>query len=196
MVRKRTTPNRSRTSFEKARGSALARLREGLDLRWTPPSEHVFPKWLLNRYRLWDAQLTLLDGTSISYRKIKIPSCKTCNGVYLGALERRIEDAVRGGYEVFKRLPRGVVFQWLTKIFFQILYLEMRLAMDVRDLNRGTILTTEFLDEFRLEHALLNSVRVPVRVSSPPPWSCSSCRLRCQGRERRISISSTTSMDK
>jgi hypothetical protein len=137
----------------------------------TRTSEHVFPKWLLNRYRLWDGQLTLLNGSSISYRKVKIPSCKTCNGVYLGALERRIEDAVRGGYEAFRRLPRAVLFQWLTKIFFQILYLEMRLAMDIRNPNSGTILTPELLDEFRLEHALLNSVRVPVRVTSPPPWS-------------------------
>jgi hypothetical protein len=36
MVRKRTTP-KGRTSFEKARSRALGRLREGLDLRWTPP---------------------------------------------------------------------------------------------------------------------------------------------------------------
>jgi hypothetical protein len=28
---------RDRKAFEKARRSALARLREGLDLRWTPP---------------------------------------------------------------------------------------------------------------------------------------------------------------
>lgn len=137
----------------------------------TRTSEHVFPKWLLDRYRLWDAQLALLNGSPIPYRRIRIPCCKTCNGVYLGALERRVENAVRGGYRLFRRLPPGVVFQWLTKIFFQILYMEMRLAMDVRDPSRGTILTPEFLDEFRLEHALLNSVRIPVRVSTPPPWS-------------------------
>lgn len=38
MVRKRATPKPSRTSFETARNRALARLREGLDLRWTPPT--------------------------------------------------------------------------------------------------------------------------------------------------------------
>jgi hypothetical protein len=37
---KRTTP-KSRTSFDKARCRALARLREGLDLGWTPPTSPV-----------------------------------------------------------------------------------------------------------------------------------------------------------
>jgi hypothetical protein len=137
----------------------------------TRTAEHVFPKWLLDRYRLWDAQLALLNGSLIPYRKIQIPCCKACNGIHLAALERRVEKAVAGGYRTFRRLPPAVVFQWLTKIFFQILYMEMRLAMDVRDPSRGTILTPGFLDDFRLEHALLNSVRMPVRVSPPPPWS-------------------------
>jgi hypothetical protein len=137
----------------------------------TRTAEHVFPKWLLNRYRLWDERLTLLNGTSMSYRRIRVPSCKRCNGRFLGSLERRVEQAVRGGYETFKRLPRQVIFQWLTKVFFQILYLEMRLAKDVAVPDRGTILTPEFVDEFRLEHVLLNSVRVPVRIAGAPPWS-------------------------
>jgi hypothetical protein len=101
----------------------------------------------------------------------RIPCCTTCNVTYLGALERRVESAVRGGYREFRRLPRAVMFQWLTKVFFQILYLEMRLAVDVKDPTRGTILTPEFVDDFRLEHLLLNAVRIPVHVSAPQPWS-------------------------
>lgn len=133
--------------------------------------EHVFPKWLLNRFELWDARLSLLNGTDIPYRSIRVPSCKTCNGVYLGAIERRVERAVSSGYDAFKRLPKTVVFQWLTKIFFQILYLEMRLAADVKNPSAGTILNADFVEQFRLEHMLLNSVRIPTRIHGEPPWS-------------------------
>jgi hypothetical protein len=78
---------------------------------------------------------------------------------------------VNSGYEEFRRLPRGIVFQWVLKIFFETLYLEMRLAADVRNPSGGTILTPRFLEDYRLEHALLNSARVPVRVGKPLPWS-------------------------
>ena len=37
MSRKRPTPGRHRVSFYKTRSRALARLRDGLDRRWTPP---------------------------------------------------------------------------------------------------------------------------------------------------------------
>lgn len=134
-------------------------------------AEHVFPKWMLNRYGLWDAELTLLNGSSISYRQVKIPCCRICNGIYLSALEHCVESAVSAGYRAFRRLPQGVIFQWLSKIFFQILYLEMRLAINVKKPRSETILSQEFVDQFRLEHLLLNSVRVPVHISKPMPWS-------------------------
>jgi len=133
--------------------------------------EHVFPKWLLNKYDLWDGALSLLNGSVIRYRQIRIPCCRTCNGVHLSALEGRLERAVNDGYKAFRLLPRGVLFQWVLKIFFEILYLEMRLAADVRNPSGGTILTAQFLEDYRLEHALLNSVRLPVRVAKPLPWS-------------------------
>ena len=137
----------------------------------TRTTEHVFPKWLLNRYRLWDQRMNLLNGSSLSYRQIRVPSCKRCNGVFLGSLERRVEAAVRGGYHEFNRLPRPVVFQWLMKVFFQILYLEMRLATDVADPDGDTILTPEFVEQFKLEHLLLQLLCFPVKVAKPPPWS-------------------------
>ena len=88
----------------------------------TRTAEHVFPKWLLNRYGLWDHRISLLNRTDISYRQVRVPSCKRCNNVFLGALERRVRRAVEGGYEAFNTLSRPVIFQWLTKIYFQILY--------------------------------------------------------------------------
>ena len=41
--------------------------------------EHIYPKWLQNKFDLWDKQLILLNGTGINYRNLKIPCCKRCN---------------------------------------------------------------------------------------------------------------------
>lgn len=63
----------------------------------TRTSEHVFPKWLLNRFDLWDSEFNLQNGTAIRYRQIRVPCCQTCNGSYLSSLESRIEQALDGG---------------------------------------------------------------------------------------------------
>ena len=151
----------------------------------TRTTEHIFPKWLLNRFELWDQRLTLLNGTSLPYRRVRVPCCTLCNGVYLGSLERRVRTAVEGGYDIVRTLPRTVLFQWLTKIFFQILYMEMRLAADVRDPKQGSILTPEFVDNFRLEHVLLNSVRVPVELAGTLPWSIFVFATQCASDNRK-----------
>ena len=41
--------------------------------------EHIFPKWLQNKFRLWNQELILLNGTAIKYRRLTIPCCKNCN---------------------------------------------------------------------------------------------------------------------
>jgi hypothetical protein len=137
----------------------------------TRTSEHVFPKWLLNRFDLWDSEFNLQNGTAIRYRQIRVPCCSTCNGSYLSSLESRIEQALDAGYSVFRKLPQGTVFQWLAKIFYQVLYLETRLAHDRTVPKDGPILKPEFLEQLRVLHMLLNSVRIKTRLVGFPPWS-------------------------
>ena len=51
--------------------------------------EHVFPKWLMNDFDLWDQKITLLNQTKINYRQLIIPCCKECNNVYLSKVEKK-----------------------------------------------------------------------------------------------------------
>ncbi len=50
-------------------------------------AEHVFPKWLQNRYDLWNQKIELLNGSLMPYRQLTIPCCEKCNNEHLSSLE-------------------------------------------------------------------------------------------------------------
>jgi len=60
-------------------------------LRGNRTREHVFPRWLQERFGLANQHLTLLNGTLIPYRQLTVPCCQTCNNVYLSKLEKRVQ---------------------------------------------------------------------------------------------------------
>src|SRR6185437_5829167 len=45
--------------------------------------EHVIPRWVQDRFGLWNERLNLLNGSSIPYRQLTVPCCRTCNNVHL-----------------------------------------------------------------------------------------------------------------
>lgn len=132
--------------------------------------EHVFPKWLLNKYNLWNQTLVLLNGTKIQYRQLTIPCCSTCNNEYLANLEREIEKGVNKGYEEFIKIDEVKIFQWMAKIFYGLLFKELSLLFERKDPQKGTITTPELLERYKYLHGFLQSVRIPFYFLYKP-WS-------------------------
>jgi hypothetical protein len=147
-------------------------------------AEHIFPDWLLKKFDLWDERLVLLNRTSIPYREIKIPCCKECNNIHLGKLEAIMERATDGGYEKFSKLPKEKVFLWLQKIFYEMLYLELRLFFDRSDEKKGTIINKEMLETYRMCHLFLQSARINTRFHEPYPWSVFIFKLQKNGQTK------------
>lgn len=133
--------------------------------------EHVFPRWLQRKFNLWNAELNLLNGTSIRYRQLRIPCCRTCNGNYLSPLEQRIRTALGAGVEAFGRLDRAQVYQWLLKMFYGIMFKEMFLLLDRKDALSGPIMPRDFFEDFRTSHGMLQSIRFQTEWLPNPPWS-------------------------
>ena len=52
--------------------------------------EHVYPKWLQNKFNLWNASLILLNNTPIRYKDLTIPCCKRCNGIMSNKIEKSV----------------------------------------------------------------------------------------------------------
>ena len=120
--------------------------------------EHVFPKWLQNRFDLWDQRLDLINLTSIPYRQLTIPCCKNCNNVHLSKIEDAMRAAVASGANAVEKLPASTVYMWLSKIFYGILYRESLLRADRRGENRP-IVPKRVLQELRLHHDFMQGIR-------------------------------------
>ena len=133
--------------------------------------EHVFPRWMQERYRLWDQSIDLLNGTSIQYRQLTIPCCRTCNNEYLSPIERRVGRALEGGAEELRKLGPKTLLLWLGKIFYGLLYKELLLPLDQRDQKEGPIVSSELLEEYKMLHFFLQSARVPIRFEKFFPAS-------------------------
>lgn len=87
--------------------------------------EHVIPKWVQQKYDLWNERLGLLNDTYIPYRRLTIPCCNRCNNERLSTPESIVETAVSSGYDAVVALPKFTLFQWLGKIFVGMLYKEL-----------------------------------------------------------------------
>lgn len=133
--------------------------------------EHIFPKWLLKRFNLWNDKLALINRKTIPYRQVKIPCCKKCNSVHLGKLEKLIEKASKRGYKEFKKIPKQKIFLWLQKIYYQLLYMDLRLFFDPSVKSKGTIIDKETLERYRTCHIFLQATRMKVKFHKPYPWS-------------------------
>jgi hypothetical protein len=120
--------------------------------------EHIFPKWLQNRFKLWNQRIDLINLTNIPYRQLTIPCCKTCNNVHLAKIEDIMRSAVESGPNAVAKLPPSTVYMWLSKIFYGVLYRESLLQADRRG-DKRPIVPKEVLRELRLHHDFMQGIR-------------------------------------
>ena len=121
--------------------------------------EHVIPKWLQHQFNLWDQKIYLLNGTLIPYRFLTIPCCFECNNHYLKPFEDKIKSAFESGYEQFETLDKELLFLWLGKIYFGIMYRELFLNLDRTKPEKGTIINPEYLKSFYSHFLFLQGIR-------------------------------------
>jgi hypothetical protein len=123
--------------------------------------EHVFPKWLQSRFHLWTNRLNLLNRTDILYKSLLIPCCKRCNTVHLSLIENKVRDAVIAGPNAVRALNPLIVYLWMGKIFYGLLYLEHLLPGD-RTRKSKPILPRDVLEELETHHLYLQGTRKPL----------------------------------
>lgn len=121
--------------------------------------EHVFPKWLQNRYDLWNQTLSLLNETTIQYRNLQIPCCSTCNREELSRLENAISAAISSGFEAVATLDKRQLYFWAGKLYFGVLRKEITLLQERSDPGSGNILPEDSLRHFSELHLFLQGIR-------------------------------------
>lgn len=122
--------------------------------------EHIFPKWLLHEYDLWDDRLFMLNGRSRPYRQIRIPCCINCNSGPLSRLENAIRSAHAKGFVEFSALKEEIVFLWALKIVYELLHLEKRTLLVPAKKYIGTTISAGEIRRYRACHTRLQAILV------------------------------------
>jgi hypothetical protein len=112
-------------------------------------AEPVIPKWIQERYELWDQKLTLLNRTTIPYCQLEIPCCSICNSEDLGKIEADMQKACDTGRKAVVALPPLTLFLWAGKIL--------------------TVSFTGASSEFAFRS--ISNLKFPLPSSSTRPWS-------------------------
>ncbi len=126
--------------------------------------EHVIPRWAQNRYELWNQRLTLLNGTTIPYRHLTVPCCEDCNTQRLQPIETAVSNAVLNGSEAVRQLGDKLLFLWLGKIFYGMLYRELFLLSDRADPSSPSIVTVDGLQRCETHLIFLQQAREQVET--------------------------------
>lgn len=132
--------------------------------------EHVFPKWLQRKFNLWDKELILLNGTTIRYKNLKIPCCKKCNNTMSMKIEKPIERGVSQGYGEIIKIDEQVIFQWLNKISYGLLFKELSLKAQISNVNSDPIYDAKSLKEHKMQYLFLRSL-ISNTTYVNNPWS-------------------------
>lgn len=143
--------------------------------------EHVFPKWLLKNYDLWDQKIDLLNRSLMPYRQLTIPCCEECNNQHLSKVEGKVNAAVKGGFQRAIELPNYTWYLWAGKIFYGILRKELSLYLDRSNPSRGTIVTKEVLESFSSLHLFMQGFRGRHKFTGDVPYSVLVCNLHETG---------------
>lgn len=144
----------------------------GADLREVEQTdEHVFPQWLLRDHDLWRERIHLLNGTTIPYAQLTIPCCHECNTTHLSRIEESVSKAWRTGHEAVAALDENLLFLWMAKIYYGLLFRELFLPLDRTNPSQGQIMDPELLEEYQMHHLLLQGARGVVHWEGALPAS-------------------------
>lgn len=133
--------------------------------------EHIFPKWLLRKYNLYNQRVKILmNDTTIQYKNLTIPCCLKCNGEHLSILEGKMKKIIEENSDQLQKEEEEIIFLWGAKIFYGLLYKELELVYDRTNPESSTIMNKEFLENYKTLHHLLQGIIVPTKYEGKP-WS-------------------------
>lgn len=131
----------------------------------------VFPSWLMQHYQLEEKPFKLLDESITTYKKLQVP-CSVETSDKLEKLEEAIKSAFLGGYEEVIKLDSQLLFQWIGKLLYGIVFNEIQLGirqqlMSGEAMNFSQVLARKFTNL----HVMLQSMIRPMEFEVNLPFS-------------------------
>lgn len=137
----------------------------------------VFPKWLIDVYELDKKPLKMLDESFLTYADIFLP-CADATKVKLQELENAIQQAFEKGYDAVKALDETLIFQWVAKTIYGMIFKEIQTAViQQRNSAEGFNMSQGLIHKFSMLHQMLQSVIQPVEFENFKPFSLFICPM-------------------
>lgn len=131
----------------------------------------VFPTWLMRRFDLEDKPLKLLDESIRTYKSFKLP-CTTAVANQIAELESQVEKAFDKGYEAVRDLDEIVLFQWVGKLVYGMVFNEIQLGIRQQVMSGEPMNFSQVLvHKFRNLHIMLQSIIRPVQFDGVLPFT-------------------------
>lgn len=132
----------------------------------------VFPDWLMEHFKFGEDSIEMIDKSrKYTYRDLQLPVSARVKKAFEN-LEDTIKAAYQGGFEAMNALDDHLLFLWIGKIVYGLLYLEMRHEQNqLLRIGENFDLSPTLRERFGNFHLMLLSIIEPVTFSGQKPWS-------------------------
>lgn len=131
----------------------------------------VFPNWMMRSFDLEERPFKMLDENIVTYKSLSLP-CSTLVNEALNSVEAAVEQAMDLGYAGVKELPQEVLFQWVAKILYGVVFNEIKSGVRQATLSGEDMNFSQALvHKFRSLHNMLQSLVLPMEFEHQNPFS-------------------------
>jgi hypothetical protein len=84
--------------------------------------EHIVPDWILRRFQLHQARVTLPNGSKVAYGQYKLRCCEQCNALLGMQVEQPLSRLLGQGFAALEHAvaqPNCLMYQWLCLLFIK-----------------------------------------------------------------------------
>ncbi|HET8830315.1 MAG TPA: hypothetical protein VFM79_13295 [Pelobium sp.] len=135
----------------------------------------VFADWLSEGYQLKDMPFKMLDESMLSYADLVLP-CSDIVREKLSDLERTIQEAFEKGYEAVKNLDEDLLFLWVAKTVYGVIFKEIQVAIKQQNTYaEGFNMSQGLIHKFGMLHSMLQKINQPVVFEGFKPYSLFVC---------------------
>lgn len=138
---------------------------------------HAFPTWLMQRYHLEDANMMMLDGDRMFYKDMLLPASKEVAEA-ISKLDKITQKAFEEGYDSVVQLPELILFQWMARVMYGVLYQDFSYAISQQERRRKEFKVSPLLrKKYKNLRLMLQSLVRPVNFENFSPWSIKCSRV-------------------
>lgn len=143
----------------------------GQPLESTDEEIQVFPHWLMRKFNLEDQPFKLLDESIRTYKQLKLP-CATGVAEQIAQLDQQVAEAFDRGYAAVKELAPLVLFQWVAKTVYGVVFNEIQVGIRQQALSGEAMNFSQVLaHKFKNLHLMLQSLITPMQFDGALPFT-------------------------